>query len=302
MGGGSIQIGGDRIATTELTERVESMLDYYLEIWAAFVGLGREVDGPNETIAELSSWWLVYTLGDRELSKYIWKLIDRGNPWPENKAMRKYLFVRVIWALKNCQLLGMTRLEAADRLVERWNPFPFDPKAKVNWRSLTAERKKQLLEHRVDWLIEECEELAKRSRRPWRFDRRWLKDARSRVALCKFDELPFPKPVRALRNAVCKRFESEVLQDAATYRDHDAANLAVAGDGFGSARLDDQDVTSCFDSPKLKAWPKLSPREDQLIRLLEKGHSRREAAALMQIALSTARVLTLRVRRKFLQM
>ena len=301
MGGDSIQIGGDRIATTELTELVKSMLDYYLEIWAAFVGLAREVDGPNETIAEFSSWWLVYTLGDRELSKDIWKLVNCGNPWPENKAMSKCLFVLVIYTLKNCQPLGMTRLEAAHRLVERWNPFPFDPKAKVNWRSLTAKRKKQLLEHRVDWLIEECEELAKLSRRPWRFDRRWLKNDRSRMALLRFDELPLPKPVRALRNAVCKRLEAEVLQDAGTYPNHDAAELAVAGDSSAdSAQLDDQDVTSCFDLSKHRAGPKLSPREDQLIRLLERGHSRLEAAALMEIALSTARVLTLRIRKKLL--
>jgi hypothetical protein len=299
MGSDSIQISGDRIATTELTDLVESILEYYLKIWAAFVGLGMEVDGPNERIAELSNWWLVYTLGDQELSKDVWKLVNLGNPWPENKAMRECLFMLVIRALKNVQLLGMTRLEAARRLVQRWNPFPFDPKAKVIWRSLPAERKKQLLGDRVLWVIEECEQLARHRRRRWRNGRRWLKNARGRVILHKFDELPFPTPVRAVRSAVLRKFEAAVLQDAGTYLDQDAADLAVAGDSSDSEQLDDQDVASCPD--KIEAPPKLTPRENQLVQLLRNGYSRPEAAALMEIAPSTARTLFFRSKKKFLQ-
>lgn len=293
---------GAELTTPELIDLVQRILDSYLKCWAGFVGLGKEVNGPDRRIAEVADWWLVYHPGEREFARDIWEWAGRGNPWPANRAMQEWLFARVFSALKACSLLGRTRLEAAQRLVERWNPFPFDPRAKVIWRRLTAERRKQLLEDRADWAIEACEALAKQSHRRWRFDRRWLKDTRGRVALRTLDELPLPTPVRALRNAVRKKFEAEILQDAATYRDRDAAELALGADLSDLEVFDDRAVDPRRDLSELCSRPELAPRERELFQLLAKGYSRPEAAARMKIAPSTARVLFHRAKQKFHRM
>jgi hypothetical protein len=142
--------------------------------------------------------------------------------------MQRWLSQEVSRSLKRNEILRITRVEAAKRLVSRWNPFPFDPKVQFLWKILPREEREDLRERLSDWIMEACEELAATRPRSWRFDRQWLKDATGRVVECKLQELPLPKPVKALRNSVRKKFEAAILQVASTrsLKDSDGVTLS----------------------------------------------------------------------------
>ncbi len=219
-----------------LQDQTLRIIDSYLQVWAGFVYLGREVGGPSPVVSEVADWWLVYSLSDFEVSRTADDWTARGNPLPFSRTIQGWLSSLVFHSLKRNKVLTLTRLEAAERLVRRWNPFPFNPRAKKAWTFVPRNEREDLRERLNDWVIEACEELAKKPRR-WRFDRRYLKDATGQVVKCKFDDLPLPKSVKALRNAVIKRFEAAILEIFASRRLRDFDGAIISSElecsGFG---------------------------------------------------------------------
>jgi hypothetical protein len=120
-----------------LKDLVFQIIDSYLQVWAGFVGLGREVeihekgDVSRQLVAEIADWWLVLSLSESELASTASDWAASGNPWPLNQTMHSWLSLRVFSALKGNEVLSLTRFEAADRLVARWNPFPFSKKGET---------------------------------------------------------------------------------------------------------------------------------------------------------------------------
>jgi hypothetical protein len=233
-----------------LQDVVLQIINSYLRVWAGFVRLGEEGDGRKQVVVEAADWWLVWSLSDSELARDAYDWAARGNPWPFSRTMQSWFCLQVFLALKRNKVLSFTRLEAANRLVRRWNPFPFDKKLQALWKKLPRKRREELREFRSIWVIEACEELAEKPRR-WRFDRRWLKDAAGQRMECKVEELPLPKSVKALRNAVRNKLEAAILEffEPRSFRDSDRARS-------GTVRRDHRDVfiqdeaVSVLDNPK----------------------------------------------------
>ena len=71
------------------------------------------------------------------------------------------------------------RLRAADYLFDRWNPYPFDPKAKLALRFAGARGRDELRRDLPLNLLRAVEEAVQTGKR-WRIRRRWVKDEAGR--------------------------------------------------------------------------------------------------------------------------
>lgn len=286
-----------------LQDQVLQIIDSYLLVWAGFVRIGEGVKVREEDevrrqiIAEIADWYLVWSLSKTELARtaYVWTA--PGNPPLFSRTMHSWLCLQVFLALKRNKVLSLTRLEAADRLVRRWNPFPFSKKAKSLWKRVRPDRKEELREQRSLWVIEACEEFMKRAPRRWRFDRQWLKDAAGRLTECRFDELSLPKPVKAVRNAVIKRFEAAILESFASrsLRDSDGAIISSEpqSSGFGgrdqSGAFLQDDAVCALDNPKPGDESADVVLDDSLALTDSLDEERRELELLEQCPIFTRR-------------
>jgi hypothetical protein len=238
------------VLQSALQDQTLLIIDSYLRVWAGFVRLGEDGDGCKQVVVEAADWWLVWSLSDSELARDAYDWAARGNPWPFSRIMHSWFCLQVFLALKRNKVLNLTRLEAANRLVRRWNPFPFDKKLQALWKKLPHKRKKELRDFRNIWVIEACEELAEKPR-PWRFDRRWLKDAAGHRVECKVEELPLPKSVKALRNSVRNKLEAAILEffNTRSFRDSDSAKSGIVRRDHRDVFIQDE-AASVLDNPK----------------------------------------------------
>jgi hypothetical protein len=251
------------VLQSALQDHVWQIIDAYLQVWAGFVHIGKGVKDREEDkvrgqfFAEIADWWLVWSLSKTELARAAFDWTGRSNLFPFSRTMRTWLCLQVFLALKRNEVLRLTRLEAADRLVERWNPFPFCKKARAQWKWLRPGQKEDLRNQRSRWLVEACEELAEEPARRRRFGAKWLKDAAGQWTECKLEELSLPKPARAVRTAVIKRFEAAILEIFAcrSLEDSDGAITFSEPESFDFGRdqcgaLNQDDAASVLDNPK----------------------------------------------------
>jgi DNA-binding CsgD family transcriptional regulator len=185
------------------------------------------------------------------------------------------------------------RLEAAEYLLQLWNPYPFDPKARLALRRAgRCGRDEIRRELPMAWLTAAVQSV--RSLKPRRIGRVWIKDAanqRFKLSLLKLNVEHF---LRALRTLGIRTHEQLALDAAPMAISRELKDLDACSDEQASSRISDALSFGDLES-KLSA---LSPREWQLWQLLSQGKSKASAARLMNISPSTARVLFWRIKNK----
>jgi hypothetical protein len=186
-----------------------------------------------------------------------------------------------------------TRLRSAEYLIQIWNPYPIDPKAKLALRLAGPYGRDEIRRELPIALLSAAEESV-RSLKPRRIGRVWVKDAANQRVKISLLDLRFGHFFRALRTLGIKTYEGLALGAAPTAISREVKDSDACCQEQPSSGASD---TPYFDDSESKLLA-LSPREQQLWELLSQGMSKAAAAGLMKISPSTARVLFLRIKNK----
>jgi DNA-directed RNA polymerase specialized sigma24 family protein len=185
------------------------------------------------------------------------------------------------------------RLKAAEYLIQLWNPYPFDRKAKLALRFAGPCGRDEIRKDLPIALLSNAVESV-RKLKPRRIGRAWLKDKADQRVKLSLADLEVEHFLRGLRTLSIRTYEQLALSAAPTaisreVRDSDAyCGEPANSTGSDAPSLDDLEE-------QLAA---LSPRERQLFELLGQGMSKASAAGRMRISTSTARVLFSRLKKK----
>jgi len=186
-----------------------------------------------------------------------------------------------------------SRLKAAAYLIRLWNPYPFDPKAKLALRFAGVRSRGELHSDLALSLLSGAEESVK-ALKPRRIGRLWLKDESGKRAKISLLDLEADDFLRALRTLSIRAYEKLVLDTIPTAISREMRDSDV--DSFDDPNSTETNTRSLGEPKSL--LQSLSPREQQLWEYLKQDMSKVSAARRMNISPSTARVLFSRIRTK----
>lgn len=165
-------------------------------------------------MAEVADWWLIVHpphIERVELREALRDQIAREhNRYPFLADRLLEASVAALMSPNMLVLRNRMRYEAIQRTTERWNLWPFDKRAQRLLQTFSKEQRTELQDSLLDWVVSSVDALEAEPARQWRFRRQWLGGGPRR-----FDEIPLPAAVKALRNHVLKRFEQAILECSA---------------------------------------------------------------------------------------
>jgi hypothetical protein len=186
------------------------------------------------------------------------------------------------------------RSKASENLINRWNPYPFDPRAQ---KALKYAGSQGPAEVRNDLILNSLSVAAESARNPkqWRIARSWIKNEKGALAKLTLLDLDVDDWLRALRTLTVKHYEKLLLDRLSLSASRE---LRDTDSPFPPSSSSDETSVTFFDRIEEEMIQKLSPRERELIECLRSDNSLSKAAVQMNIRPSTARVLFSRIKRK----
>ncbi len=185
------------------------------------------------------------------------------------------------------------RADASTKLIDDWNPYPFDPPAQRALRFIRPGQRAELRDQLILALLDAAAESARALKRR-RIGPRWIKDETGVPAKLSVLDLDIDDLVRVLRTLAIKEYEKLLL-----------GLLPLVN----SSEINQPDImsmeTEVVDEPA-EPYPErlsqvlhmLSPRERELMENLKSDPSRAEAARQMGITASTVRVHWFNIKKK----